>query len=57
MTIAIDPRTNEVVGQVVDETPQLSLDRDPRAVRMLLLLTRDGWKSVPADSVRVEEVR
>ena len=57
MTIAINPRTNEVLGQVVDRTPQVSLDRDPRAIPMLLLLTRDGWKSVPADSVRVEEVR
>lgn len=56
MTVAVDPRTNKVLGQVVDRTPQLTLDRDPRAVPMLLLLGKDGWSSVPAASVRLEEI-
>ena len=57
MTIAVDRTNGKVLGQILDETPQVSLDRDPRAVKTYLLLTRDGYSTVPADSVRVEEVR
>jgi hypothetical protein len=55
MTIARD-HTGRVIGQVIDETPQVSLDRDPRAVKTYLLLTRDGYTTAPATSVRLEKV-
>jgi hypothetical protein len=56
MTIARDIRTGAVVGQVIDETPLATLVRDPLARKRYTLLTRKGYKSVPATSVRLEKV-
>lgn len=57
MTIARDRITGQAIGQVLDETPALTLERDPKARRMLFVLTRDGYTTIPAASVRLEEVR
>ena len=43
---------------MLDRTPDESLARDPKAIRLLLLLTRDGrYVTVPRSSVRLEEHR
>lgn len=56
MTIAIDVRTGAVVGQVVGWTPPTEENRNPRSSDSLMLLTREGYKTVPALSVRLEEL-
>ena len=56
MTVAVDIKTGAVVGQVLDETPNETLRRDPNAQRLYLLLTKDGYTTVPAASVRLEKV-
>ena len=56
MTVAVDIKTGAVVGQVLDETPDETLRRDPTAQRLYLLLTKDGYTTVPAASVRLEKV-
>lgn len=55
MTIA---RTlaGDVLGQVLDRTPDETLERDPKAVPTLLILSASGYSTVPASSVRLEEV-
>ena len=61
MTIAVDIRTGAVVGQVCAETwrrDTSALDEyQPNRIHLLQLLTRDGYITVPATSVWVEEVR
>lgn len=56
MTIARDDK-GAAIGQVLDRTPALTLERDPKARELLLLLTQDGrYVTVPAHSVRLENV-
>jgi hypothetical protein len=59
MTIARDIRTGQVVGQVTAvrrlSIPQM-LDL-PNAPEGITILTREGYLTVPATSVRVEEIR
>jgi hypothetical protein len=50
MTIARDIRTNEVVGQVTVGSYA------NRLYGLIRLLTRDGYVSVPASTVRLEKV-
>ena len=60
MTVAIDIRTNEVVGQVVSADARRTFTHNAENdsyVAYLRLLTARGYVSVPASSVRVEEVR
>jgi hypothetical protein len=59
MTIARDIHTGQVVGQVTavrrPSIPQmLGLENAPEGIT---ILTREGYLTVPATSVRVEEVR
>lgn len=54
MTIARD-KNGAVVGQVLGERASLQMKHGPRP---LVLLTREGrYVTVPASSVRLEEVR
>jgi hypothetical protein len=55
MTVAIDAH-GKVLGQVIDRTPDATLERDPGARRLLLLLTAKGYTTVQAASVRLEKV-
>ena len=59
MTVAIDRATGKPCGQVVDRQPGIKDERGKivDARPMLLLLTRDGYKTVPLSTVRLEEVR
>jgi len=56
VTLAISTETGRVIGQVIDNQPGI---RGPlgTAVPQVLLLTRRGYESVPAWSVRLEVVR
>jgi len=58
MTIAIDRKTGKPIGQVIDRQPGVLDDkgRIVSAVPQLLLLDRDGYFTVSAWSVKVEEV-
>lgn len=57
MTLAYDIVTGRLLGQILDETPRETLERDAEAVRLYLILARDGYSSVRADSVRIETTR
>jgi hypothetical protein len=58
MTLAIDRTNGKVIGQVTRYTDALaSADPYRRKPATLTLLTKEGYVTVPADSVRVEEVR
>ena len=56
MTVAVDIKTNRIIGQVLDRTPVATMRRDPKARRLYLLLTANGYMTVPAASVRLEKV-
>ncbi len=59
MTIAIDRTTNEILGQYLDNQPGVRDDRGRivSAVPQVLLLTGNGYITVPAASVRLEVLR
>lgn len=59
MTVAIDPKTNRPIGQVVATLPPGTLKTGlPSEVSALVLLGRGGrYVTVPASSVRLEELR
>ena len=54
MTVAVDIKTGAVVGQVVGELAPSHVQG--RGWGWLRLLTKDGYKDVPAASVRLEKV-
>ena len=56
MVVAVDVKTGAVVGQVLDQTPQETLDRDPEARSLYLILGAAGYSTVPATTVRLEKV-
>jgi hypothetical protein len=56
MTIAVDRINGEVLGQVV-EGGAYYVGAYGRPIGTVRLLTATGYVTVPADSVRVEEVR
>jgi hypothetical protein len=57
MTIARDIRTGQVVGQLVSTLPWNNRYRETIGEPpMTFLLTKDGYVSVPASTVRLEKV-
>ena len=55
MIVAVDIKTGAVVGQVLDRLPWSNYP-EPTTSERVLLLTKDGYTSVPAASVRLEKV-